>query len=396
MFIRLAHKDRPAKEQRPPSGRPPGCNFAPRCPERIELCTKVEPQPTPLGAGRAACHVAVMQRAPHLMNVQPGSAGEPIRAFAGPQFVKAASDSREALRNEPLLTVESVTKLYERRAGLKVQRTQAVDDVSFELRKGEVTALVGQSGSGKSTLARMISGIERPTSGRIVFHGPKGPQDVAKLGRGQLREYRGHVQIVFQDPYSSLNPTKSLDYILSRPLVNYGKLRGKDLENRVHELLETVALTPPERFAGRFAYELSGGQRQRVVIARALAVEPEIIIADEPISSLDVSIRAEVLELLNKLVHERGVGILYITHDLLSARMLSDEIIVLKDGKVMETGLSLNVIRDPQDSYTRQLLEAIPNPFDNAPPPPPPPLNAVPPSAFNPVGASTANQPPAS
>ncbi len=170
--------------------------------------------------------------------------------------------------------------------------------------------------------------------------------------------------MVFQDPYSSLNPAKTLGYILSRPLVNYRGLRGAALREKVMELLETVALTPADRFYNRFAYELSGGQRQRVVIARALAVEPELIIADEPISSLDVSIRAEVLELLNTLVHEKDVGILYITHDLLSARMLSDEVIVLKDGEVVEQGPSLDVIRNPHDDYTQLLLDAIPNPFE--------------------------------
>lgn len=180
----------------------------------------------------------------------------------------------------------------------------------------------------------------------------------------RLRDYRSHVQMVFQDPYSALNPTKTLGYILSRPLVNYQGLRGPAVREKVLELLETVALTPAARFYNRFAYELSGGQRQRVVIARALAVEPELIIADEPISSLDVSIRAEVLELLNKLVQERDVGILYITHDLLSARMLSDEVIGLNGGQVVEQGPSLEVIRNPQDDYTQLLLEAIPHPFE--------------------------------
>lgn len=383
---------------RPPdlARRPEGCPFAPRCPEKIERCTTIEPPLVPIGAGRVACHVATLQRAPELAVGGPEDVGEPIRAFAGPQFVKSASESRQALKREPLLTVENVSKVFERRRGMTVTKVQAVSDVSLELRKGEVTALVGQSGSGKSTLARLITGIDRPTTGRIVFHGADGDKDVAKLGGAALQEYRGHIQIVFQDPYSSLNPTKTIGYILSRPLANYRKLKGKALEDRVHELLETVALTPGSRWAGRYAYELSGGQRQRVVIARALAVEPEIIIADEPISSLDVSIRAEILELLNKLVQDKGVGILYITHDLLSARMLSDEIIVLKDAKVMERGLSLDVIRSPKQPYTRQLLDAIPNPFKDeaaaelpvasavAPPPPRRPLDASPPS--RPVG----------
>ena len=209
----------------------------------------------------------------------------------------------------------------------------------------------------------MITGVDSPTSGRIVFHGPKGDQEVAGFRGRALRDYRSDVQMVFQDPYSSLNPAKRVGYILARPLANYHGLRGDALRERVEELLETVALTPADRFINRYGYELSGGQRQRVVIARALAVEPEIIVADEPISSLDVSIRAEILELLNDLVQEKDVGILYITHDLLSARMLADEVIVLNDGKVVEQGPTLQVIRDPSDAYTRTLLDAIPNPF---------------------------------
>ena len=210
----------------------------------------------------------------------------------------------------------------------------------------------------------MITGVDRPTSGTITFHGTDGDLVVGGMRGRRLRDYRSHVQMVFQDPYSALNPAKTLGYILSRPLVNYQGLRGAAVREKVMELLKTVALTPAARFYNRFAYELSGGQRQRVVIARALAVEPELIIADEPISSLDVSIRAEVLELLNRLVHERDVSILYITHDLLSARMLSDEVIVLNAGQVVEQGRSLDVIRDPQDDYTRLLLDAIPNPFE--------------------------------
>jgi peptide/nickel transport system ATP-binding protein len=169
--------------------------------------------------------------------------------------------------------------------------------------------------------------------------------------------------MVFQDPYSSINPAKRVGYILERPLVNYHGLRGDELRQRVEELLETVALTPADRFVNRYGYELSGGQRQRVVIAKALAVQPEIIVADEPISSLDVSIRAEILELLNDLVQDKDVGILYITHDLLSARMLADEVVVLNNGRVVEQGPTLKVIREPSDAYTRKLIDAIPNPF---------------------------------
>ncbi|MER7072987.1 ABC transporter ATP-binding protein [Terrabacter sp. NPDC000476] len=347
-------------------GRPPdlslpivGCPFAPRCPERIARCTEVDPPLVPLGAGEAACHVAQLQR-------EEGGTGEhgaPTRTFEGPQFVKTAESSARALRGDVVLSVEDVTKVFSRRRGLTVTRTEAVTDASFVLRKGEVTALVGQSGSGKSTLARMITGVDRPTSGRIVFHGADGEREVAGFRGRALRDYRSDVQMVFQDPYSSINPAKRIGYILARPLANYHGLKGDALRERVNELLEIVALTPSDRFVNRYGYELSGGQRQRVIIAKALAVDPQLIVADEPISSLDVSIRAEILELLNDLVQTKDVGILYITHDLLSARMLADEVIVLNDGRVVEQGETLQVIRDPKDDYTRTLIDAIPNPF---------------------------------
>jgi len=362
---------------RPPdlSTRPPGCSFNPRCPEAIERCRSVEPLLIQIGRGRAACHVAALQRLGTDATGRSADAaaalevGEPTRLFAGPQFVKTDEESRRALANSDLLTVENVAKVYERRHGFKTTRTDAVTDASFTLRQREVTALVGQSGSGKSTLAKMITGIERPTTGRIVFHGPDGELDVSNIRGKALRRYRKHVQIVFQDPYSSLNPAKTLGYILARPLRNYHQLRGAALKSKIAELLETVALTPADRYVNRFGYELSGGQRQRVVIARALAADPELIVADEPISSLDVSIRAEILELLNQLVQDRGVGILYITHDLLSARMLADEVIVLNEGRIVEQGRALEVIRNPRDAYTRELLAAVPNPFEELPPP---------------------------
>ncbi|WP_377639143.1 ABC transporter ATP-binding protein [Oryzobacter terrae] len=340
-----------------------GCIFVARCPERIARCESVTPVFAPLDGGEVACHVARIQRGAEEAGPDAAGIGERTRHFNGPEFVKTADESAKALEHPPLLSVEDVTKVYERRRGLTVERTTAVEDVSFTLRRGEVTALVGQSGSGKSTLARLITGVDKPTQGRIVFHAEGGDREVAGFRGRSLREYRSHVQMVFQDPYSSLNPTKRIGQTLERPLVNYQGLKGDALRARVQELLETVALTPTDRFLNRYPYELSGGQRQRVVIARALAVEPEIIVADEPISSLDVSIRAEVLELLATLVRERDMGILYITHDLLSARMLSDEVLVLHEGRVVERGPTLDLIRQPKDDYTRKLLDAVPNPF---------------------------------
>jgi peptide/nickel transport system ATP-binding protein len=353
---------------RPPdlSHRPTGCPFAPRCPEKIGRCETSDPVLVPLGDGRAACHVAALQRS---TDTDPADSevGPIIRTFAGPEFVKtaatAAGGADSANSTGVVLRVEGVSKTYQQRRGLRVERTAAVADVGFTLRRGRVTALVGQSGSGKSTLAKMITGVETPTSGSITFCAGDDEQVVGALRGRHLRTYRKHVQMVFQDPYSSLNPTKTLGYILGRAVANHQGLRGAGARDKVLELLETVALTPANRYINRFPYELSGGQRQRVVIARALAAEPELIVADEPISSLDVSIRAEVLELLNTLVHERDVSILYITHDLLSARMLSDEVIVLNGGRVVEQGPALEVIRNPTDDYTKLLLDAVPNPF---------------------------------
>ncbi|GAA2168132.1 ABC transporter ATP-binding protein [Pedococcus bigeumensis] len=352
-------------------GRPPdltrpisGCRFADRCPEAIERCTTDDPPLLPLAAGKVACHVAHLQRGPSAD--RPVDLPEPTRRFAGPEFVKTVEDSARALRGEVFLQVDGVTKVFERRRGFTRQRLTAVDDVSFQLRKGEVTALVGQSGSGKTTLARMITGVDKPTSGTIHFSASDGEIAVERLRSRQLRSYRKHVQMVFQDPYSSLNPALTLRYTLSRPLRNHRGLGAKEADAVAGELLETVALTPSNRFLDRYPHELSGGQRQRVVIARALAANPELIVADEPISSLDVSIRAEILELLQELVTGHDIGVLYITHDLLSARLLADEVLVLSEGRVVEQGHALDVIRNPADAYTQTLLDAIPNPFDRA------------------------------
>jgi peptide/nickel transport system ATP-binding protein len=242
----------------------------------------------------------------------------------------------------------------------------AVKDVSFTLEEGVVTALVGQSGSGKSTIARILTRIDTPTSGSVLYHPKDGgeAQEVARL-RGRLsREYLRNVQYVFQDPYAALNPTLTVGYSLARPLVNFLHVGRREAVERAASLLETVGLTPAGRYIGRLPHELSGGQRQRVVIARALAAEPRLVIADEPIASLDVSIRAEILEVLQTLVKDHGVGMLYITHDLLSAKSLANHALVLRDGRLIESGPADEVIENPREEYTRQLLDAIPNPFE--------------------------------
>jgi peptide/nickel transport system ATP-binding protein len=255
------------------------------------------------------------------------------------------------------MIVENVTKVYPapRRGEAPVR---AVDNVSFTLEPGAALALVGASGSGKSTLAKLITAVEKPTSGRIRF----GELNVGTLGRRHFRQLHRDVQMVFQDPYSALNPLHTVEYALTRPVVNFTGLHGTEARRRVLELLEIVGLNPVEEFAAKLPHQLSGGQRQRVVIARALASDPQVIIADEPVSMLDVSLRAGVLALLEDLREQWGVSLLYITHDLLSARVVTDNIMVLNGGAVVETGKTADVLRNPQDDYTIRLLDAIPNP----------------------------------
>ena len=264
---------------------------------------------------------------------------------------------REKRSDQRALVLENVSKVYPppRRGESQVV---AVDDVSFTLEPGASLALVGASGSGKSTIGKLMTAVEKPTSGSIRF----GDLDVGKLRRSQFRRLHRDVQMVFQDPYAALNPLHTVEYTLTRPIINFTKQRGKDARRRVLELLETVGLTPVEEFAAKLPHQLSGGQRQRVVIARALASDPQVIIADEPVSMLDVSLRAGVLALLEDLREQWGVSMLYITHDLLSARIVTDNIMVLNHGRVVERGDTADVLRNPQDEYTVRLLDAIPNP----------------------------------
>ncbi|HET6209983.1 MAG TPA: dipeptide/oligopeptide/nickel ABC transporter ATP-binding protein [Jatrophihabitans sp.] len=272
------------------------------------------------------------------------------------------------------LVVQDVHKSYRSRGR---RLASALDGVSFTIEPGAALGLVGASGSGKTTLARLITGSQRPTSGAIRF----GDVAVHTLRSRGLRSYHQRVQMVFQDPYGALNPLHTVSYTLSRPCQNFLGMSAGQAQRRVHELLETVGLTPPEQFAAKLPHQLSGGQRQRVVIARALACEPDLIVADEPVSMLDVSLRAGVLRLLTDLRASRGLSLLYITHDLLSARVVTDQILVLNAGRVVERGDTKQVLQHPQDPYTVQLLDAVANPFTagrpNQPNQPSPPVQPI-------------------
>ena len=241
------------------------------------------------------------------------------------------------------------------------QVVHAVDDVDIELRRGQVVALVGESGSGKSTIARVLAGLYPPSGGEIRLHG----RAVSARGRRAFRRYVGQVQMIFQDPFGSLNPVHTVRYMLTRSLrIHRGHLRGPALETELTALLERVRLTPTERYVDKFPHELSGGQRQRVAIARALAAEPEVLLADEPISMLDVSIRLGILNLLRDLRDRLHLAILYITHDIASARYFADRTMVMYAGRIVESGDSESVTQDPKHPYTQLLVRSAPDPDD--------------------------------
>ena len=237
----------------------------------------------------------------------------------------------------------------------------AVDDVNLELRRGRVLALVGESGSGKSTIARLLAQLMPATGGRILLHG----DDAVARGRRAFRRYVGRVQMIFQDPFGSLNPVHTVRYTLTRSLrIHRGRLRGVELEHALDDLLDRVQLRPAERYIDKFPHELSGGQRQRVAIARALAADPEVLLADEPISMLDVSIRLGILNLLQDLRDRLHLAILYITHDIASARYFADRTLVMYAGRIVESGDSESVTQDPKHPYTQLLVRSAPDPDD--------------------------------
>lgn len=239
-----------------------------------------------------------------------------------------------------------------------VQKVHAVDGVDFTLRRSEVIALVGESGCGKSTLALLLMGLEDPTAGTVKFEG----RDITHLNDHQRKDLRRKIQMVFQDPYESLNPTKTIRDIVTEPLIVHGFANVTDRDERVMKAMEDAGLKPAEVYLNRYPHELSGGQRQRVVIAAALVLEPEIILADEPVSMLDVSIRAEVINLLAELRITRQIAVIFITHDLGSVGFFADRVAVMYLGRIVEIGTMLEVLENPQHPYTKALISVIPVP----------------------------------
>src|SRR6059036_219750 len=241
----------------------------------------------------------------------------------------------------------------------QTQFVKAVDDVSFFVRKGEIFGLAGESGSGKSTTGRLLLRLTDITDGRVFFKG----KDISKLSPRQLKPLRKEMQIIFQDPYESLDPRMTIKEIVAEPLrIQRIAKTEAEVDERVKQILQEVEITPPEEFMYRFPHELSGGQRQRVAVARAFVVDPEFVVADEPVSMLDVSIRAEVLNAMLELVQKRQVSFIYITHDLALAKHVCDRLAILYLGKIVEMGPTDQVIGNPLHPYTQALIAAIPVP----------------------------------
>ena len=259
-----------------------------------------------------------------------------------------------------LLEVRDLAKWFPIRKGFLVERTvdhvKAVDGVSFEIGEGGTLGLVGESGSGKSTTGYCILQLLKPTGGSVRFMG----KELTELSRSELREMRREMQIVFQDPYSSLNPRMTVGNIVGAPLVVHGIGTRRDRTARVRDLLETVGFNPD--FTNRYPHEFSGGQRQRIGIARALALNPRLIVCDEPVSALDVSIQAQILNLLKDLQRDLGLSYLFVAHDLAVVRTMSDDIAVMNQGKLVETGPAAEVYANPREDYTKALLAAVPVP----------------------------------
>lgn len=236
---------------------------------------------------------------------------------------------------------------------------RAVDGVSFNIKRGEIFGLAGESGSGKTTTGRLLLRLIDPTSGNIYFEG----RDLAKIPDRELKPLREKMQIIFQDPYESLNPRMTLIDIISEPLRVLGKASSEaEVEERVRKILEEVELMPPEEFLHRYPHELSGGQRQRVAVARAFVLRPEFVVADEPVSMLDVSIRAEILDLMFTMVEKYNASFLYITHDLALARHMCDRLAVMYLGKIMERASTEKIVYESLHPYTKALIAAVPIP----------------------------------
>ena len=259
-------------------------------------------------------------------------------------------------QQNPLIQVKDLKKYYPVKTGIIPHVTdyvKAVDGVSFSIYEGEILGLVGESGCGKTTIGKLLTGLEKPTEGAILYRG----MDILDWTAKEQKKYRTKIQMIFQDPYSSLNPRKHIYEILAAPMLYHGISDKQTVEKDVKELLEMVGM--PQSALGRYPHEFSGGQRQRIGIARALSLKPEFIVCDEPVSALDVSVQAQILNLLKSLQNELQLTLLFIGHGLGAVHYVSDRIAVLQNGRIVELGDAREVFHHPQQEYTKMLLNSI-------------------------------------
>ncbi len=329
---------------------PPGCRFEPRCADAMAECATTRPALYGRGDGLVRC-----------LLYRDGNGGTGSLAGRSSRDLPAeVTLARDGEGSAPLLEVRGLTRHFGLGGVVSKRALHAVDDVSFAIGEREVVALVGESGSGKSTVARLLAMVYEPTAGEVTFAG----RPLSSIRRRPDRlAYRGEVPMVFQDPYSSINPAFKVSHGIMRAMV----LHRRDLDRagrrtEARRVMEAVGLTPAEAMLAKYPYELSGGQRQRLGFAQALALRPKLILADEPVSMLDVSIRVGLLNLMSKLRAEEGVSFLYITHDLASARYVADRVLVMYAGHLVEEGPAEQLMRAPRHPYTKLLLEAAPDP----------------------------------
>jgi peptide/nickel transport system ATP-binding protein len=345
---------------------PPGCRFEPRCADAMPACASVKPPLYERGGSVVRCLLykdagsGETSLAGRSARRAADPVGEPATSQAGTsaQSVSEPSDSR--LPGAPLLEVVGLTRHFSLGGFWRKKTLHAVDDVNFTIAPREIVALVGESGSGKSTIARLLALTYKPTSGEVRFEG----KPISALrGRSERLAYRGHVPMVFQDPYSSINPAFRVSHGILRAItLHRPDLAHPARRDEALRVMEAVGLTPAGTMLSKYPYELSGGQRQRIGFAQALALRPKLILADEPVSMLDVSIRVGVLNMMANLRAREGVSILYITHDLASARYVADRVIVMYAGHVVEVGPTEQLLGAPRHPYTKLLLSAVPDP----------------------------------
>ena len=337
---------------------PPGCRFQPRCADALPECSSVQPPLYNMGDSVVRC--LLYQHAPAGTGTLAGRSARVAEAAPAPAQAQDQPQHVAQTPSAPLLEVDDVSRQFSLPGFWSKKTLHAVDDVSFAIGRREIVALVGESGSGKSTIARLLTLVYAPDSGEIRF---EGKPISAQRGRRDRLAYRGHVPMVFQDPYASINPAYRVSHGIMRAIeLHRPDIRSAGRRAEAIRVMEAVGLQPAETMLSKYPYELSGGQRQRVGFAQALALRPKLIVADEPVSMLDVSIRVGLLNLMAELRAREDVSLLYITHDLASARYLADRLIVMYAGHIVEVGPVEQVMAAPRHPYTQLLLSAVPDP----------------------------------